>query len=160
VSRPRLVAVLGYSDRASGHRVHEICAARLRRAEREAGADDVVLLSGWARRRRSRSEADLMARSWRGPGCRVLVDRSARTTLGNARATSAAARALGVEEVVLVTSGWHARRAHALVRSALRGSETTITLATTDERGTAAARLRELACWALVPLEAAIAARR
>ena len=49
-SRPALVVVLGYSGRRDG--LHEICAARLRRAETEAETDDVVLLSGWSRARR------------------------------------------------------------------------------------------------------------
>jgi hypothetical protein len=160
MSRPRLVAVLGYSAGASGDGLHDICAARLRRAEREAGPQDFVLLSGWARRSKPLSEGDLMAGSWRGGGRCVLVDRSARTTLGNARTTSMAAQALGIQEIVLVTSGWHARRAHALVRVALRGTGARIVLAATDERGTPAARLRELACWALVPLAAALAPRR
>src|SRR4029450_7081314 len=59
---------------------------------------------------------------------------------------------------VLVTSGWHAGRAAALLRGALRGSGSTVELATTDETPSLRARFRELVCWALVPL-AAVAAR-
>jgi uncharacterized SAM-binding protein YcdF (DUF218 family) len=154
----RLVAVLGYSD-GSGEGLHEICAARLRRAEREAGANDVVLLSGWARGRTATSEAELMARSWNACCGRLVIDDSARSTLGNAVRVAALVRELSVREVVLVTSGWHGRRAAALLRAALRGSSAKVTLAVTDERASRGSKVRELACWALVPF-AALAARK
>lgn len=154
----RLVVVLGYSD-GRGEGMHEICAARLRRAERETGANDVVLLSGWARGRSAISEAELMARSWNADRGRLVIDDSARSTLGNVVRAGALARELSVHEVVLVTSGWHGRRAAALLRAVLRGSSTTVTLAVTDERASRASRLRELACLALVPF-AALAARK
>ena len=157
MSRPRLIAVCGYSDGA-GEELHEICARRLRRAEREARADDVVLLTGWARGRSAASEAELMARSWAAPCRRVVVDSSARSTFANVAAAASVAREVGAGRVVLVTSGWHAGRAAALLRGALRGSGSTVELATTDERPSLRARFRELVCWALVPL-AAVAAR-
>lgn len=153
----RLVAVLGYSN--GGHELHSVCAARLARAQTEARAGDVVLLSGWARRRSPSSEADLMARAWEGAATDVLVDDAARSTYGNVVAAAAAARSLSVEEVVLVTSGWHGRRAAALLRAALRGTGPRVTLAVTAERGGVAARARELACWPLVPVQAFLAAR-
>jgi hypothetical protein len=153
VSRPRLIAVFGYSDGA-GEGLHEICARRLRRAEREACADDVVLLTGWARRRDAASEAELMARAWAAPCRRVVVDSGARSTFGNVAAAAAHARDLGARRVVLVTSRWHARRASALLRVTLRGSGATVELATTDERASVRAWVRELACWGLVPLAA------
>jgi len=90
----------------------------------------------------------------------VFLDRSARSTYGNAVGTAAAARALGVRDVVLVTSGWHGRRASALLRAALRRTGHRVILAATDEHGTSGARLRELACWTLVPVQAAFAAAR
>jgi uncharacterized SAM-binding protein YcdF (DUF218 family) len=155
----RLVAVLGYSDGA-GDTLHEICAARLRRAEREVRADDVVLLSGWARGRRPASEAELMARAWNGRGARVLLDRHARSTLGNALGAAAIARSLPAREVLLVTSGWHARRAAAIFRVALRGSDSRVTLAVTDEPGSLGSQFREVACWALVPFAALAAHTR
>lgn len=155
---PRLVAVLGYSG-ASPAALHEVCAARLRRAEVEVGPDDVVLLSGRARGRGVMSEVELMAHSWPGHGRKVILDGRARTTRGNALAVARAARALGAREVVLVTSSWHARRAGTLARAALRGSGTGVTLAVTDEPGSLRVRLRELACWGVVPL-AALALRR
>jgi uncharacterized SAM-binding protein YcdF (DUF218 family) len=153
----RLVAVFGYSD-ASTDAIHPICAARLARAELEVKPEDAVLLSGWARWRKPASEADLMAEAWNGRTSRVLLDRRARTTFGNARGLAATVRSLKVSEVVLVTSGWHRRRAWALSRAALRGSGASVTLAATSERGTARARAREVLCWTLVPLLAAYAA--
>jgi uncharacterized SAM-binding protein YcdF (DUF218 family) len=158
LTTPRLVAVLGYSN-GSGDGLHEICAARLRRAEREARANDVVLLSGWARSGGAASEAELMAGSWNARCLRVVTDDRARSTLENGVRAAALVRALSVREVVLVTSGWHGRRAAALLRVALRGSSAAVTLAVTDERASLGSKLRELACWALVPV-AALAARR
>ena len=155
----RLVAVLGYSD-GSGDELHPVCAARLERGAEEARSGDAVLLTGWARRRRRASEAELMARAWAGPRARVFLDRDARSTYGNAVAAAKAARALSSREVVLVTSGWHGRRASTLLRAALQGTPTQIVLATTDERGTRRARLRELVCWTLVPFQTGFAARR
>ena len=52
-----------------------------------------------------------MATAWSGAAQRHIVDRGARTTLGNAIAVGRVARRLGVADVVLVTSRWHARRA-------------------------------------------------
>lgn len=154
----RLVAVLGYS-RGKSDELHAVCAARLARAAEEATAADTVLLSGWSRRR-SASEAELMARAWSGAAQRVLLDPGARSTYGNARSVARAAARLGATDVVLVTSGWHGRRAEALVRAALRGSGRTLRLVSTPERGSFANRLREVACRTLVPLQSAFAARR
>ena len=160
MSETRLVAVLGYSDGSTKGRLHPICAARLARAEDEVEPEDVVLLSGWARGRRPDSEAELMARAWDTPAHRVLVDCRARSTFGNAIGAAALARALGVREVVVVTSGWHGRRASALVRAALHPAGPRAVLASTDERGSLGARLRELACWLLVPVQTVFAARK
>jgi hypothetical protein len=153
--RTRLIAVCGYSDgRGSG--LHPICERRLRRAEQEANADDVVLLSGWARGADAAPEAELMARSWNGACRRLFVDRDARSTWGNVAAAAALARKTEATEVVLVTSAWHAPRAAALLRAA--GSGITVTVATTDERPPAGTRVREAACRAVVPF-AVVAAR-
>jgi uncharacterized SAM-binding protein YcdF (DUF218 family) len=158
VTPRRLVAVLGYS-RGDAPGLHPVCAARIVRAEEEARQGDAVLLSGWARGHRPVSEASAMAEAWRGRPLPLLLDDRARSTYGNAVATARAARQLGVGDVVLVTSPWHRRRASTLVRSALRGSSSRVTAVTTDEHGTPAARLRELACWLLVPVQAALAGR-
>ena len=154
----RLVAVLGYSDRHAGD-LHPVCAARVVRAESEVRPNDSVLFSGWARRRTSHAEADLMARAWTAPARQLILDRSARSTVGNALAVARAVRGLRADEVVLVTSSWHGRRASTLARAALSGSRTRITLVTTGEGATYGARIRELACWVLLPVLAVVAAR-
>jgi DUF218 domain len=153
----RLVAVLGYSNGRVEDGLHPVCAARLARAVEEARPGDTILLSGWRRWRRPVSEADLMAGAWTGRTEHLLLDRTSRTTYGNALAVAAAARALSASEVVLVTSGWHRRRAAALVRAAYGRR---VSLAATTEHGTLAARTRELACWTLVPFQRALAGRR
>lgn len=161
MSVPRLVAVLGYSDGgASG--LHPVCSKRIARAEAVARPSDVVLLSGWARGRRPVSEAKAMARAWGGHPARLILDDHARSTYANAVATAAAARELGVREVVLVTSDWHSRRASLLVRAALRGSglRLRLTLETSAESPPGRARLRELVCLSLLPVQAALAGRR
>jgi len=155
----RLIAVCGYSDgRETG--LHPICELRLRLAEREAGPNDVVLLTGWARHADATAEAELMARSWAGSSRELHVDNSARSTLGNVAAAVELAEALGATEVVLVTSGWHARRAGALLRALLEESGRTGRVLGTDERGSIAARARELVCWVGVPFAAPAARRR
>ncbi len=152
----RLVAVLGYSRAYGGNELHRVCAMRLERAGEEARPGDTIFLSGWRRPRSRASEAELMSGMWDGGTQQVLVDDVSRTTYGNVRAAAAAARKLGVREIVLVTSGWHGRRASALLEAA-HGDR--IVLAATDERGTAFARARELVCWLFVPVQVALARR-
>ena len=154
MSAGRLVVVLGYSGRRAGAAddLHEICIARLRCAERHARPDDVVLLSGRARGGRG-SEADLMARGWMGPPAELVLDRTAASTYGNAVATAALVRSLAPDEVVVVTSSWHARRASALVRAALRGSPARVSSASAESGRSLRASLRELVCWTVVPLQ-------
>jgi hypothetical protein len=154
----RLVAVLGYSDGTTS-KLHAVCSRRLVRAAQEARPDDVVLFSGWARGTRASSEADLMAASWTGIGRVRLVDRGARTTLGNAIAIARAARHVGADEVVLVTSRWHARRAAVLVRAALLGTGARLRVAATTEPLAPRWTLREAAAWLAVPVLAVVAAR-
>lgn len=155
MSGRRLVTVLGYSNGDPGRELHPVCAARLARAAEVTRPGDTVLFSGWQRRGPA-SEAELMSRGWAGGVGHVLLDTAARSTYGNARGAAAAARTVSASEVVLVTSGWHGRRASTLMRAALGRP---VVLAATDERGTARARLRELACWLLVPLQLAHARR-
>lgn len=155
----RLVAVFGYS-RGAGHELHPVCRARLEIGAGAARKGDTVLVSGWARRRGARPEAELMAHAWEGTARTLLVDCDARTTYGNALAAAAAARHLRAREVLLVTSGWHARRAATLLRAALRGTGSSVVLAPTSERGGLAARARELLWWPFVPVLALAAARK
>jgi hypothetical protein len=158
MSDARLVAVLGYSSRREPG-LHAVCAARLERAAAETTAEDAVLLTGWSRRRRRPSEAHLMRGAWTGRARQLLVDPDARSTYGNAVAVARAARRLRATEVVLVTSGWHGRRATALVRAALGDAGAEVRLAGTDEPGRLVDRARELACWTIVPLQSARASR-
>jgi uncharacterized SAM-binding protein YcdF (DUF218 family) len=154
----RLVAVLGYSD-GTTEKLHAICASRLERAADEVTAEDTVLLSGWARGLSRRSEARLMADAWPGPPARIVVDEGARSTYANAVRAAATALELGADEIVVVTSGWHARRADTLVRAAFRGQSRRVTVAATRERGSRRARIRELACWPAVPVQIVLARR-
>jgi uncharacterized SAM-binding protein YcdF (DUF218 family) len=153
----RLVAVLGYSGR-SGSGLHPICSARLARAAEVVGPDDVVLLSGWAPRGSASSEAELMARAWTAPARRVFLDRGAGSTAGNAVGIARVARSLDVEDVVLVTSSWHGRRAGTLARAALAGSRARLEVVTAHELPRPFTRVREVACWTVVPVLALVAA--
>jgi uncharacterized SAM-binding protein YcdF (DUF218 family) len=116
----RLVAVLGYSGRRH-HGLHDVCAERLRHAEDLAAPGDTVLLSGWARHASGTGEAELMREAWRGTEVELVADATARNTRENAFGVAQAARELGADEVVVVTSRWHAPRARTLVRAALPG---------------------------------------
>jgi uncharacterized SAM-binding protein YcdF (DUF218 family) len=158
IAMTRLVAVLGYSD-GTTDRLHPVCSARLERAAAEAGPDDVVLFSGWRRGTAVAPEADLMAACWSTPTRAQLVDREARTTLGNAIAVARAARRLDVDEVVVVTSRWHAKRAAVLVRAALTGSGARLRVVPAEETFPPTRRLREAAAWLVVPIFAVVAAR-
>lgn len=149
--------MLGYSDGTTPE-LHAVCRARLASAAEEAGPDDIVLFSGWARRSVTTSEADLMAAAFAGRARTRLVDRGARTTLGNALSVARAARLTGAEEVVVVTSRWHAPRAGTLVRAALGGTGARLRVVPVDA-GPPARGLREAAAWLLVPLFALVAAR-
>src|SRR3954464_13944254 len=142
----RLVAVLGYSGRPRD-RIHAVCLARVRHAEGIEG--DAVLLSG---------EAELMRGDWRGGD--VLLDPDARNTRENARAVAAAARRLEADEVVVVTSAWHAYRARTLVRAALR--DPSVEVRSSSPPGPRPARLlaRELVCLAALPLQLVALQRR
>jgi len=95
----RLGAVLGYSGRRSDG-LHAICAERLRHAEQLVMEGDTVLLSGWARRRSSEGEAELMRAAWRGADAPIISDATARNTAGNAAGVAEAARRHDVDEVV------------------------------------------------------------
>jgi hypothetical protein len=126
-------------------------------AERVAESADAVLLSGWSRRKHRPSEADLMRAAWRGADVRLLADGDARTTAGNARALARTARELEADEVVVVTSSWHARRARLLARAAL-GPSVRLEVVTPARSLPPHLVARELAC--LVPAYATVSASR
>jgi uncharacterized SAM-binding protein YcdF (DUF218 family) len=152
----RLVAVLGYSSRrVSG--LHPVAAARVSHAERIVRDDDTVLLSGWGRSGDT-AEGELMRAAWQRPDVRVVVDATARNTRENAVAVAEAVRRLGADEVMLVTSGWHAFRARALVRAALPGVMVDVSTPSGPRPVTLLAR--ELACLALLPVHLAQTRRR
>jgi thiazole synthase ThiGH ThiG subunit len=144
----RVVAVLGYSVRRRNG-LDAVCLARLRHAE--ALAADVVVLSGWARRRANGAEAELMRDAWQGPTVPLICDTTARNTAQNAAAIAAIARDLKADEVVVVTSRWHAPRTWLLVRAALAGSGVHVRIS--SPRGPLRPRLlaREVGCMAMVP---------
>jgi uncharacterized SAM-binding protein YcdF (DUF218 family) len=150
--------VLGYSGWRDAS-LHPVCAARLELAERMAEGADAVLLSGWARRRGRDTEAALMRSAWRGPDVLLLADDDARTTVGNAQAVARAARALGADEVVVVTSSWHRLRARLLLRAAL-GPDVTIELVSPEHARRPLLLGRELGCLALLPLQLRAVRRR
>jgi DUF218 domain len=148
----RLVAVLGYSGRRADD-LHPLCLLRLRHAEHLADGATAVVLSGWSRRSSSNGEAELMRAAWRGPAVPLVCDTTARNTVENAAGVASAARRYAADEVIVVTSEWHAPRAGALVRAALRGSG--VSVRTSSPRGhlRPGLFLRELACLAALPYQ-------
>ena len=146
----RLVAVLGYSGRRH-HGLHDVCVERLRHAEELAADGDTVLLSGWAPHRSGTGEAELMRDAWSGPEVALVSDSTARNTRENAAEVAETARRLGADEVVVVTSRWHAPRARTLVRAALR--EPGVTVQSSSPPGSKPVTLlaRELVCLAALP---------
>jgi uncharacterized SAM-binding protein YcdF (DUF218 family) len=150
--------VLGYSGWL--HRsLHPICAARIDTAERVAAGADAVLFSGWARLPSRETEAALMQTAWRGPDVPLLADGDARTTVGNARAVAAAARELGADEVVVVTSSWHRLRTRLLLRAAL-GPDVALDVVAATGRRRLLLLGREGACLLLLPLQLRAVSRR
>jgi uncharacterized SAM-binding protein YcdF (DUF218 family) len=147
----RVIVVLGYSD-GGADELHPICAARLETAAGIARSDDVIVLSGWARSRQGRPEAELMAEAWRGAAAEVVVDPDARTTVENlANALNDVLR-VGAREVVVVTSSWHAPRAKAAMRWLLMHTGIKVRSTSPADRSLRAS-LRELALWPLLPFQ-------
>jgi uncharacterized SAM-binding protein YcdF (DUF218 family) len=89
--------------------------------------------------------------AWRGG--EVELDPRARNTRENARGVAEAARRLEADEVVVVTSSWHAFRARTLVRAAI--GERRVKVSSSSPPGPPPPRLllRELACIAALPLQ-------
>lgn len=150
----RVVAVLGFSAGGSGT-LHPVCAARVARAGELARAEDVVVLSGWARALGSTSEAQLMSRAWSGAPARLVLDDGARHTAENAAHATQVARTLGVREVLVVTSRWHAPRAGLIFRWFLRGSGIRVRVAVARGPLALAPVAREVAVWPLLPAQIA-----
>jgi uncharacterized SAM-binding protein YcdF (DUF218 family) len=148
----RVVAVLGYS-RGRDTELHPICAARLRYARRLSGGASAVILSGWARHRRTKPEAELMRAAWAGPDVPLVGDPDARSTAENVANVAATAAALGASELVVVTSRWHRRRTEIMLRSALRGRNVRLRVEGAPGPRPPAVLARELACYGLLPLQ-------
>ncbi len=147
----RLVAVLGYSGRRSDG-LHVVCAERLRHAEQLVAEGDAVLLSGWSRRT-GVGEAELMRVVWRGADAPLVSDPTARNTKENAAGVAETARRLGANEVVVVTSRWHAFRARTLVRLALPDQGVSVRTSSPPGRPPVALLARELVCLAALPYD-------
>jgi uncharacterized SAM-binding protein YcdF (DUF218 family) len=141
----RVVGVLGYSRRRTGD-LHPICADRLAHAQGLAEGARAVVLSGY-------SEAEAMRSAWSGPDVPLICDSEARSTAQNVANIAATARELGVQEVVVVTSPWHRRRARLLAGTALRDSGIRLSVETARGPRSRLLLARELACWALLPLQ-------
>jgi len=150
--RRRLIAVFGYSARGSSD-LHPLCVLRLRHAETLADGAEAVVLSGWSRHGTGFGEAELMRDAWQGPDVRLVCDTTARNTMQNAVGVATLAHELRADEVVVVTSHWHARRAAALVRAALGDADVSVTAS--SPRGPVHPQLvaRELACLAVLPYQ-------
>ena len=93
-----------------------------------------------------------MQAAWGGPAVPLLGDGDARIDVGNARAVAAAAKSIGADEVVVVTSSWHRRRARLLVRAAL-GPDVKLELVSPDRRRPPYLVGRELACMLVLPFQ-------
>ena len=141
----RVIAVFGYSHRRTGV-LHAICADRLAHAQGIAEGAHAVVFSGW-------SEAEPMRDAWTGPDVLLVCDPDARHTADNAANVAAAARELGAQELVVVTSPWHRRRARILVGAALRGSDIRFSIETPDGPRPRWLLARELVCLVLVPFQ-------
>jgi uncharacterized SAM-binding protein YcdF (DUF218 family) len=100
-------------------------------------------------------EAELMRAAWHGPEIPLICDTAARTTAGNAVHVAARSRELGAEELVVVTSDWHAPRVRLLMRAALRDSGVTLAVERASGPRPKLLLARELACLALLPVQLA-----
>ena len=140
----RLIAVLGYSAwRGAG--LHPVCAARVAAAAELASEEDTVLLTG-------RPEAELMRDAWPGRSGRVLCDKGARVTADSAAHVARLARALSVDEVVVVTSWWHCWRTRVLFHRTLQGSGIALRIVSAPS-WSGRLLLREAAAVAVLPLD-------
>ena len=141
----RVVAVLGYSRRRD-RELHRICAERLAHAQGLAEGARAVVLSGTP-------EAELMRAAWTGPEVELICDPDSRSTAQNAANVAGAARALGAEELVVVTSRWHRTRVRLLLVWVLRGSGIRLSVESPSGGLTPLLLARELACFALLPFQ-------
>jgi uncharacterized SAM-binding protein YcdF (DUF218 family) len=97
---------------------------------------------------------------WRGANVPLLSESTARSTAENAAEVAAVARRLAADEVVVVTSPWHAPRAAVLVRAALRGSGVVVRTSSPAGGASLALLAREAACALVLPFQLVRHARR
>jgi hypothetical protein len=152
VAEKRVVAVLGESPRR-GDGLHPMCADRLALAQALSPGALAVIFSGWARRPKLRSEAELMRESWTGTDVEVVCDPDARSTAENVANVVADARRLGADELVVVTSRWHRPRARLLLWAATRGKGLRPRVEAAPGPRPLSLVARELACIPLLPLQ-------
>lgn len=156
---PRLVVVLGYSDRRE-RGLHPICARRLAHAASVTQQDDVVVLSGWSRTPHVRPEAELMAEAWDGACRELVVDPDARHTVANAENAIDDLVRTGARSVVVVTSRWHAPRARAIFTLLFVGTGARVTSSSPADDADLRRSLDEVLRWVLVPFQVVAARRR
>ncbi len=97
-----------------------------------------------------------MADGWTGRAGELVVDPTARTTVGNAENALDDVYETGATVVVVVTSRWHAPRAAVIFRVLLRGTgATVVTDAPLRDGGSLRDWLRELPSWAMLPFQLA-----
>jgi uncharacterized SAM-binding protein YcdF (DUF218 family) len=142
----RVVAVFGYSRR-SARELHPICAERITYAQEIAEGTDAVILSG-------SNEAEIMRAAWGDARAELLLDLEARHTVTNARNAVRAAKELGAEELVVVTSRWHAPRTSVFLRS-LAPDGLRVSVEGAPGRRHAQPVAREVLCFLLLPLQLA-----
>jgi uncharacterized SAM-binding protein YcdF (DUF218 family) len=111
-------------------RVHRACALARKRPP------EFVILSGWGREGAPQPEAELMAEAWDVPGTLLIRDPFARDTAENALFARQILDGHGeVDELTVVTSGWHAPRARMFFKVAFRGSPVKLHVVAADEDG-------------------------
>jgi hypothetical protein len=152
VAEKRVVAVLGYSPRR-GDGLHPVCAERLALAQELSRGALAVILSGWARRPKAVSEAQLMRDAWTVTEVDLVCDPDARSTAENVANVVADARRLGADELVVVTSRWHRPRARLLLWAATRGRGVRPRVEAPRGPRPPAMVVRELAIVPLLPLQ-------
>jgi uncharacterized SAM-binding protein YcdF (DUF218 family) len=91
--------------------------------------------------------------AWPEADVPVVSDPHARTTAESAVRVAALADALGVDEIRVVTSRWHMRRALFLFKGARFDTGVVVTPAHADDRPTVRRSLRELGGWVVAPAQ-------
>ena len=147
----RLVVVLGYS--AAARQLDPVCVQRVARAAELAGDGDLVFLSGTAR------ELELMDAAWPPSAGRPKHD-LARRTADSVLAAVRRADETGAEEIVLVTSWWHRRRADRMLQRALRGHSTRGRTVGAPSSRSVRQLVHELASGPLAPIHLSLARKR